>query len=62
MLTEQLLMYAIYAMLVFGALAIIYVVAPIVIPLLLIIGVLGGLTFGITRAAAWLEHRVHGDD
>ncbi|MEL6289763.1 MAG: hypothetical protein AAFQ35_13410 [Pseudomonadota bacterium] len=61
-MTEKYLMYAIYAMLVFAGVSIVYVVAPIIVPLVLIIGVLGGVTWGVTRVAALLERRVHGDD
>ena len=52
----------IYAMLVFAALCIIYVIAPILIPLIVVVGGLGLLTWGIVSVSRVLERRVHGPD
>lgn len=57
----RVMMFAIYAMLAFGALCIVYVIAPIVIPFVVVIGGLALLTFGIVAGSKALERRVHGE-
>lgn len=57
----RIMMFAIYAMLAFGAVCIIYVIAPILIPFIVVIGGMGLLTWGIVTASRALEKRVHGD-
>lgn len=57
----RIMLWLIYGMLAFGALCIIYVIAPILIPLITVIGGLGGLTWGIVTASRALERRVHGE-
>jgi hypothetical protein len=48
---------AIVAMITFAVIAVIYAVAPILIPFLLVVGVLGVVTWGIVRVARSIEHR-----
>lgn len=56
------MLWAIYAMLAFAGLCIIYVIAPILIPLIVIIAGFGLLTWGIVTVSRALERRVHGSD
>ena len=57
----RLMMFAIYAMLTFAGLCIIYVIAPILIPFIVVIGGLALLTFAIVTGSKALERRVHGE-
>ncbi len=56
----RVMMWLIYAMLAFGALCIVYVIAPVLIPLIAVVGGFGFLTWGIVTASKALERRVHG--
>jgi len=48
---------AIAAMIALAVIAAIYVVAPILVPFLLVVGVLGVVTWGIVRFARSIEQR-----
>jgi len=59
---DRVLIPIIYVMVAFAVLCIIYVVAPVAIPLIVVIGGLALLVWGITTFARYLEQRVHGAD
>ena len=56
----RVMLFAIYAMVGFGVLCVIYVIVPVLIPFLVVIGGLAILTWGIVTASRFLERKVQG--